>query len=132
VPTVTVNTSARAGVVRTIGGNGISTWSCDITGFVPGTNTITVRALDYVFNLTTRSADIEVVFPEGNFKGTGAVDVSDALKALRITVGLDLPTDNDILHGDVSPFVTGGAPDNIITVADALLILKKVVGLLNF
>jgi hypothetical protein len=72
------------------------------------------------------------VFPDGNFKGTGVTDISDALKALRITVGLDLPTENDILHGDVSPFVTGAAPDNVITVADALLILKKVVGLLNF
>jgi hypothetical protein len=132
VPTVTVNTSAKAGVVRTIGGNGFSIWNCVITGLVPGTNTITVKALDFVFNLTTRSAAIEVVFPDGNFKGTGVTDVSDALKALRITVGLDLPTENDILHGDVSPFVTGAAPDNVITVADALLILKKVVGLLNF
>lgn len=132
VPSVTVNTTATAGPVRTIGGSGISTWSCDITGLVQGTNTVTVRALDFVFNLTTRTADITVVFPDGNFKGTGIADVSDALKALRIAVGLDLPTENDILHGDVSPFVSGAAPDNIITVADALLIMKKVVGLIIF
>jgi len=132
IPSVTVSTSATAGPVRTIGGDGISSWSCDISGLVPGTNTISVSALDFVFNLSTRSAGITVVIPDGNFKGSGITDVSDALKALRFAVGLDQPTEIDILHGDVSPFVSGAAPDNIITVADALLIMKKVVGLITF
>lgn len=132
IPSVTVTPPATIGPVRTIGGAGISTWSCDISGLVQGTSTITVRALDFVFNISTRTADVTVVYPDGNFKGSGVTDISDALKALRITVGLDPPTDNDILHGDVSPFVTGAAPDNIITVADALLIMRKVVGLITF
>ena len=121
-----------AGPVITIGGNGISTWSCEITGLVPGDNAITVRALDFVFNLTTRTADIRIIFADGNFDGIGLVGISDALKALRLAVGLELTTANDLLHGDVSPFISGGAPDNVINVSDALLILKKVVGLINF
>jgi hypothetical protein len=115
-----------------VGGSGISTWNCDLTGLQPGTTTITVKALDFVFNLTTRTADLEIVATDGNFKGAGVADISDALKALRIAVGLELPTTLDILHGDVYPYVLGGPADNVITVADALLIMKKVVGLVSF
>lgn len=132
VPSVTLSTPAVAGPVKVIGGNGIGTWSCDISGLVPGINTITVRVSDFVFNLTTRSGEILVMPADGNFKGSGITDLSDALKALRIAVGLDLPTVNDLLHGDVSPFIDGGVPDGIITVADTLMIIKKVVGLINF
>lgn len=132
VPSVTISTPAVTGPVKVIGGNGIGTWSCDISGLVPGLNTITVRVLDFVFNLTTRSGEILVMPADGNFKGSGVTDLSDALKALRIAVGLDLPTVTDLLHGDVSPFIDGGVPDGTITVADALMIIKKVVGLINF
>lgn len=132
VPSVTLSSAGTVGLVRTVGGNGVSSWSCDLTGLPPGTSTITVRAQDFVFNLTTRTADLEIVLSDGNFKGTGITDISDALKALRIAVGLELPTPLDILHGDVYPYTVGAPADNIITVADALLILKKVVGLVSF
>ena len=51
------------------------------------------------------------------------------LKALRIAVGLVTPTAEERLRGDVAPL---GAPDDRIDVSDALLILKKAVGLVSF
>jgi cytochrome c peroxidase len=133
VPAVTVDTGATVGPVRTVGGNGISTWSCDITGLAAGTNNITVKALDFVFNVTTVTGAITVILPDGNLKGSGSVDVSDALMALRIAVGLVQPSPEQMLHGDVAPLVNGvPAPDNRIDIADALVILRKVVGLINF
>jgi cytochrome c peroxidase len=133
IPSVKIDTAATAGPVRTIGGTGISTWSCDITGLVPGANNITVTALDFVFNTTIQTATVTVILADGNFKGTGIADISDALKALRIAVKLVEATDNDMLHGDVAPLVNGvPAPDNKIDISDALVILRKVVGLISF
>jgi hypothetical protein len=133
VPSVTVNTTATVGPVTIIGGAGIATWSCTISGLAAGANTVTVRALDFVFNLTTVIGTITVILPDGNFKGTGVPDTSDVFKALRMSVGLEQPSALDMLHGDVAPLVGGvPAPNNKIDIADALIILKKVVGLINF
>jgi hypothetical protein len=61
------------------------------------------------------------------------VDISDALKAMRLAVGLDQSTLLDMLHGDIAPLVNGvPTQNNQIDVADALLILRKVVGLVTF
>ena len=61
------------------------------------------------------------------------MDITDALRAMRITTGLVTATPQDLLHGDVAPLVNGvPAPDNVINVADALLILRKLVGLVSF
>jgi len=61
------------------------------------------------------------------------VDISDALKALRFTVGLEQPSATDMIHGDIAPLVNGLTTQNgTIDIADALLILRKVVGLATF
>jgi Big-like domain-containing protein len=65
----------------------------------------------------------------GSFTPGAPASIDDALKAIRIAVGLATPTAEDLLNGDVAPL---GAPDGQINTADALLILKKAVGLLNF
>jgi hypothetical protein len=57
---------------------------------------------------------------------SGTVTVADALRILRIAVGLVTPVPTDLLFGDVAP---EGAPDGVISVADALLILRIAVGL---
>jgi len=133
IPSVTVAPPATAGPVKTIGGNGIASWSCDISGLVPGTNNITITALDFVFNKTTITDVITVVVPDGNMKGTGSTDITDALRALRIAVGLAATSSDDLLRGDVAPLVNGKpAPDDRIDVTDALVILKKAVGLITF
>lgn len=132
VPTITVSPPVTASTATTIGGNGIATWSCDISGLVPGTNNIKVTALDFVFNQTQIADAITRVVPDGNMKGTGTVNISDALRALRIAAGIIAPTSDDLLRGDVAPLVNGTPdPDDIINVQDALAILKKAVGLVT-
>ena len=129
-PVVTVGVgSAKAGPVTVSGNN----WSTQLTGLVKGDTPVTVSATDAGGRVSVRSTDLTTVVPDGNFKGTGSADISDALRALRIAVGLITPSFNDMLHGDVSPLVNGApAPDGAIGVSDALTILRKVVFLVNF
>jgi alpha-tubulin suppressor-like RCC1 family protein len=69
--------------------------------------------------------------PKGDLNQNVAVDLADALKALRIAVLLDQPTPDDMITGDVAPLVNGvSIPDGFIDIADALLILRRVVGLI--
>ena len=110
-----------------------STWSYQLDGLPAGVNQIAVTSSDAAGNPSSVLAEIEVVQPDGNLKGTGEADISDALTALRVAVGLVTPTPAQLLHGDVAPLVNGiPAPDDLIEVADALAILKKVIGLLKF
>ena len=68
----------------------------------------------------------------GDLDGSGAVGVSDALKALQIAVGLTTATAADLLRGDVGPLVGGApAPDGVIDSRDALILLRAAVGLIN-
>jgi RecA/RadA recombinase len=73
----------------------------------------------------------DAVATSGDANSDGKVDVSDALKALRIAVGIVDPAGEEISRCDVAPLGAGGkpAPDGKVTAADALLILKKAVGL---
>jgi cytochrome c peroxidase len=120
---------ALAGPVTVSGGS----WSCALSALAPGQNQITVTAGDPAGNVSSRFAVVEVAIADGNFKGSGVVDISDALTALRIAVGLLQPSAADLSHGDVAPLVNGlPAPDGRIDLSDALLILRKVVGLTSF
>jgi hypothetical protein len=127
-PTVTVTAPATAGAVSVTGGN----WSCQISGMTEGVNTVTVSAGDLAGNVATVTAAVTVNLPTGGFTPGAAVTVMDALKALRMAVGL-IPApaagSAELLHVDVAPL---GAPDGVINTADALLILKKAVGLVSF
>jgi parallel beta-helix repeat protein len=65
---------------------------------------------------------------DGDLNGSGNVNLTDARKALRIAVGLDTATPEFLAHGDLAPVINGvSAPDGAIDIADALLILQKVV-----
>ncbi|MCM2356639.1 MAG: Ig-like domain-containing protein [Geobacteraceae bacterium] len=152
----TVSTPARLGTVQTVSGTveegltpviaviapavvdqvtaGGGTWSAQLSGLAEGNNTITVSATDQAGNVTTSTAEVTIVVADGDFSGAGSANISDALKALRIAVSLDTPSATDMLHGDVAPLDANGvpAPDNRIDVADALVILRKVVGLIQF
>ncbi|HSB34815.1 MAG TPA: choice-of-anchor D domain-containing protein, partial [Nitrospirota bacterium] len=87
----------------------------------------------YTFDtVTSEGHSIRVVFtPDGDVDNNGKVDIADALRALRIAVGLVALAEPDKRHGDVAPLNTDGipVPDRQITAVDALVILKKVVGL---
>ncbi|HXE95337.1 MAG TPA: chitobiase/beta-hexosaminidase C-terminal domain-containing protein, partial [Dongiaceae bacterium] len=65
-----------------------------------------------------------------DLNGDGKVDISDALKALQITIGLYSPTLDEMIRGDVAPLVNGKPrPDGKIDIADTLLILQRSLGL---
>jgi hypothetical protein len=68
----------------------------------------------------------------GDVNMNGTVEVVDAMLALRMSVGLD---PEDLLYGDVAPQV-GGLPSletpPKINAADAMMILRKALGLVNW
>ena len=68
--------------------------------------------------------------PLGNRDGT--VDVGDAMVALRFALGIEIPSPDDILHGDIAPLDNQNRPkpDGLITVGDALIILRKALGII--
>jgi hypothetical protein len=69
--------------------------------------------------------------PLGNRDGN--VDVGDAMVALRFALLLEIPTPEDIQHGDVAPLDTSGLPhpDGKIDVGDALVILRNALGFMT-
>jgi FtsP/CotA-like multicopper oxidase with cupredoxin domain len=69
----------------------------------------------------------------GDLNGDGIVDIADALKSLRATVGLVNLTSNEKVRGDVAPLVSGRpSPDGIIDSGDTLVILRKALGLASY
>lgn len=77
--------------------------------------------------------NLSYAIPDGDLTGDGTATISDALRALQISVQLVAPNSQDLAQGDVAPQIGGlPSPDGSITVADALLILRKVVGLVNW
>jgi hypothetical protein len=106
----------------------VNNWSAMISGFTGGANTITATAGTVVL-----TASLSFIPSDGKLGAAGPVGVMDAVKALRIAIGLETATADDMIHGDVAPLVNGvPAPDNRIDVSDAMLILKKAVGLVSF
>jgi hypothetical protein len=71
----------------------------------------------------------------GDIDKNGTVEVVDAMLALRLSVGLDPMQTDSLLYGDVAPLVDGlpslEAPPRI-NAADAMLILRKALGLVNW
>jgi hypothetical protein len=92
---------------------------------------IKVTGVDQAGSSTTlRRNVIYVISPSGDINNDGTVDVSDALLALRMALGLITPSADELSAGDVSPQLEGRPnPDGKIDISDALLILRKVVGL---
>ena len=64
----------------------------------------------------------------------GIIDVGDALVCLQFALWLKVPSEEDIMYGDVSPLDIHGTPqpDGLITVGDSLVILRKAIGIISF
>lgn len=102
----------------TIGSDG--KWSVDLAGTGYDPATLSITAIDAAGN-SSRNGDVD---------GNGKVDIADALKALRISVGLDTPTFGNLLRGDVAPLRSHlPVPDGRIDIEDVILIMRRVVGL---
>jgi hypothetical protein len=70
----------------------------------------------------------------GDVTGDSRVAVDDAVRVLRVAVGLALPTRTDLRLGDVAPRKGVGnriIGDGALTVADVLAILRRAVGLIS-
>ena len=119
-PLVSVNTSAIVGPVTAGNGN----WSAQISGLVSGANFVVIAAVDPAGNFVARTATI-------SFSST--MDISSALRALRIAVQLDSPTPADMQQLDVAPLANGvPTQSGNIEITDALLILQNAVGLVTW
>ena len=72
------------------------------------------------------------IAPFGN--RDGLINVGDALIALRFALELEVPTQEDVAHGDVAPLNNNSQPDpdGSINVGDALVILRKALGLISW
>jgi len=124
----TVAVAVNGGVPAAAAVEGAS-WSFTVQGLTAGANAVTVTASDFSENLQSASLGITVVVPDGKLSGEAVVGIADALLALRMFVGLIVPTPDQLLRGDVSPL---GAPDGEVGLADTLMILRKAVGLESF
>jgi len=66
----------------------------------------------------------------GDVVENGAIDMNDGVKAFRIALGLDTPTDDQRVAGDVGPLVNSTPrADGFIDVSDVLLILRRITNL---
>jgi hypothetical protein len=79
--------------------------------------------------VATFSIPAAVVLPDGDLNRDGKVDISDALLALKMSVGLLTPTATDIAHGDVGPMKNyKPVPDGKIDINDVVVMLQRAVG----
>ena len=124
----TVAVAVNGGVPAAAAVDGES-WSFTVQGLTAGANAVTVTASDFSENQQSASLGITVLVPDGKLSGEAVVGIADALLALRMFVGLIVPTPDQLLRGDVSPL---GAPDGEVGLADTLMILRKAVGLESF
>ena len=68
-------------------------------------------------------------YPDGDVNGDGKVDISDALAALMMSVGLVPPTADKISHADVGPMKNyKPTPDGKIDIDDVVVLLLRAVG----
>jgi hypothetical protein len=133
----TIGGTAEAGatVAVTTGGQTVivpvtnNTWSFPVAALATGANTFVVTATDAVGNVSPQAVTINFAAPDGIVTGGSVASIGDALKTLRIAVGIVQASSDDLLRGDVAP---PGAPDDKIDVSDVVLILKKAVGMASF
>lgn len=100
----------------------------------PGIYPITVKAADDSGNESSvRRHVIRVVSPDGDINGDGKVNVRDVIIALRACIGLVPTTATLLSHGDVAPLINGApSPDLRMTAADALVLLRRAIGLISW
>jgi large repetitive protein len=100
----------------------------------PGAYQITARIRDAAGRVSTvRRNIIRVPVILGDLNGDGLVDLRDGAQALRISLGMEQATPQTLAHGDVAPLVDGALrPDGVIDSGDVLLLLRKIIGLMDF
>lgn len=104
------------------------TWSAALTLGTYDPDSLAVRATDAAGNNTVKLLVVQV--PDGDLSGDGRVTIQDALLALRIFTKQMTPTAAHLARGDIGPLVKGKArPNGVIDLVDALLVLRKALGM---
>jgi uncharacterized repeat protein (TIGR02543 family) len=111
----TISPNAGYGILSVTGCGGTLTGSTYTTGTITGICTVTVTT----------------VKRSGNGGSGSAPTVADALKALQAYYNLVTLTPTEMLLYDVAPLSVGGIPqgNNVIDIADVILILRRSVGI---
>jgi hypothetical protein len=117
--------------------NVVVTGAATIGPFTAGTShTLTVDATDGAGNTTNfTTGPFTIVFADGRVVDPAEPlpTIADALLVLRSAVQLVVLTPDQFAHADVAPLDANGVPNpnNTVDIADALLILRRVVGLVT-
>jgi len=135
--TVTVNDAnpAPANTVITLDGNDVTAQAA-LGPFTAGSShTLSVSATDGAGNLATTTLPFTIVLADGRITSLGVSEpgIADALLALKQAVNLITLDQDQFAHGNVAPLDANGIPnpDDKVDISDALIILKRVVGLIN-
>jgi hypothetical protein len=92
---------------------------------------VTVVATDAAGNSSVKSLIFQ--FADGDIDGDGKVTITDALRAIRMVTKDITPTAQELAHGDIGPLLNGKPnPNGKIDLVDAILILRKAVGLVSW
>lgn len=122
-----VTVEDRNGTAGTVTVNGKS-WSAALELGGYDADSLAVRATDVAGNSTVRSLVVNV--PDGDVNGDGTVTILDVLLALRIFTQQTTPTVSHLAHGDIGPLYQGKAkPNGVIDLVDAILIMRKALGM---
>lgn len=104
------------------------TWSADLAGVAYAPDSLLAVATDAAGNSTSKALTYR--FPSGTLNADGTPTVQDALRAIRIVVNQLTPSTLELASYDIGPLVGGKPnPDGKIEIVDAILILRKALGL---
>ncbi|QEM69196.1 hypothetical protein FO488_14185 [Geobacter sp. FeAm09] len=130
------STNYTISVGRSVGGGGSATDTAGLsaTGAAIGLGVLIPpkgsSSTGYSVTPATLAAMPSGTLRSGDINGDGAVDVIDALLALKASAGLVQLSAPEVTRGDVGPLVNGvPVGDNRIDIEDTVLILRKAVGL---
>ncbi|WP_162604620.1 MBG domain-containing protein [Geomonas edaphica] len=100
----------------------------------PGENRVTVEARSAAGEVSVAQRNlIRVERIAGDLDGDGRVDLGDAARLLRVSLGAEEASAEVMAHGDLAPLVDGvPKPDGMIDVGDVLVLLRRIVGLAFF
>lgn len=144
--TITVTGINTAAAISITGGQyqiNSGAWTAT-PGTVNNNDTVTVRQTSSPNFSTTTDAvlaiggvsdtfSVTTLAPDGDIDNSGFVEVFDALKALRMTAGIEASTASDLARGDVAPLINDvPQPDGKITIGDVVVILRRAIGLVDW
>lgn len=103
-------------------------WVADLAGVNYNPENLLIVATDAAGNSTSKTLTYN--FPDGTLNGTGKPTVQDALRSIRLVVNQSSPSAAELAHYDIGPLVNGKPnPNGKIEIVDAILILRKALGL---